>query len=95
MSSALEVRHVYKKFRRGEIYDSLRDLIPALAGRLFRTRRQDGLSQREFWALNDVSFEVGRGEAFGIIGDNGDPNGFLAKIFYGVPKLTYVRVGGP
>ena len=24
-----------------------------------------------------------------------DPNGFLAKIFYGVPKLTYMRVGGP
>jgi lipopolysaccharide transport system ATP-binding protein len=88
MSSALEVRHVYKKFRRGEIYDSLRDLIPALAGRLFRTRRQDGLSQREFWALNDVSFEVGRGEAFGIIGDNGAGKSTMLKLLTGIMNPT-------
>ena len=40
MSSALEVQHVYKKFRRGEMYDSLRDLIPAVTGRMFGKRRE-------------------------------------------------------
>ena len=31
---AVEVSHVSKKFHRGEIHDSLRDLIPALAKRM-------------------------------------------------------------
>ena len=29
---ALRMEHVYKKFRKGEVYNSLRDLIPALTG---------------------------------------------------------------
>ena len=30
---ALRMEHVYKKFRKGEVYNSLRDLIPALTGK--------------------------------------------------------------
>jgi hypothetical protein len=30
---ALQMEHVYKKFRNGEVYNSLRDLIPAPGGR--------------------------------------------------------------
>ena len=48
---SLEMINVNKKFRRGEIYDSLRDLIPALTGRMFRRHKEDVLSDREFWAL--------------------------------------------
>ena len=33
---ALRLDGVYKKFRKGELYDSLRDLIPALATRVLR-----------------------------------------------------------
>ena len=33
---ALEFDHVWKKFKKGELYDSLRDLIPAMAKRLFQ-----------------------------------------------------------
>jgi lipopolysaccharide transport system ATP-binding protein len=66
---ALRVDHVYKRFRIGEIYDSLRDLIPGLTGRLFNSTPET--DKRAFWALQDVSFEVARGEAFGIIGHNG------------------------
>jgi len=95
-SVALEVQHVYKKFRRGEVYDSLRDLIPALAGGLFRRRRKEELSEREFWALKDVSFEVGRGEAFGIIGDNGAGKSTMLKLLTGImqPTSGHMRVNG-
>ena len=47
---------VWKKFRRGERHDSLRDLIPSVARREFRARRASELEHEEFWALRDVSF---------------------------------------
>jgi homopolymeric O-antigen transport system ATP-binding protein len=89
---ALEVQHVFKKFRRGEVYDSLRDLIPALGGRLFRPRKTDELTQREFWALRDVSFEVAQGEAFGIIGDNGAGKSTMLKLLSGIMRPTSGRL---
>lgn len=77
---ALRMEHVYKKFRKGEIYNSLRDVIPALTGRLFREQELDDKGKREFWALQDISFEVKRGESFGIIGHNGAGKSTLLKI---------------
>ena len=87
-SVALDVQHVSKKFRRGEMYDSLRDLIPALTGRLFRGTPAGELSQREFWALKDVTFQVSRGEAFGIIGDNGAGKSTMLKLLSGIMEPT-------
>jgi homopolymeric O-antigen transport system ATP-binding protein len=85
---ALEVQHVSKKFRRGEIYDSLRDLIPALTGRMFRARADGELDKRDFWALNDVSFDVRQGEAFGIIGNNGAGKSTMLKLLTGIMRPT-------
>jgi ABC-type polysaccharide/polyol phosphate transport system ATPase subunit len=63
---------VWKKFRRGEMHDSLRDLIPAMTRRLAgKGTRSAELSANEFWALQDVNFRVGPGDALGIIGANG------------------------
>lgn len=86
--AVLSMEHISKKFRRGEIYDSLRDLVPAMVGRLGRRRPIDVLREKEFWALDDVSFEVRRGEAFGIVGSNGAGKSTILKLLSGIMKPT-------
>ena len=79
---------VWKKFRRGERHDSLRDLVPALAKRAFRRRVVSKSADEEFWAVRDVSFQVDAGEAFGIIGPNGAGKSTILKLLTKILKPT-------
>lgn len=76
----IEFHHVWKKFRRGEIHDSLRDLIPAITKRLLgRGAKSEELAAGDFWAVQDVNFTVGPGQVFGIIGSNGAGKSTILK----------------
>jgi lipopolysaccharide transport system ATP-binding protein len=71
--SAIVVDNISKKFRiphekKNTVFQNIIGLI----------KRQ--FSYEEFWALKDVSFEVNKGEAFGIIGRNGSGKSTLLKI---------------
>lgn len=47
---------------------------------------------REFWALQDVSFDIRRGESWGIIGRNGAGKSTILKIITGTLQATKGRV---
>lgn len=93
---AIEFDHVWKKFKRGEKYDSLRDLIPAMTKRLFAGRYNGELQEKEFWALKDISFQIRRGEAFGIIGPNGSGKSTMLKLISKIhqPNKGNIKVNG-
>jgi len=93
---AVEFDRVWKKFRKGESFDSLRDLIPAMTKRLLSGDRDGDLRPREFWAVKDVSFQVKRGEALGIIGPNGAGKSTVLKLLSKIlrPNKGSIHVQG-
>lgn len=92
---AVQFNGVWKKFARGEKYDSLRDLIPSMTKLLFKSDRSE-LQDKEFWALRDVSLQVGEGDALGIIGPNGSGKSTALKLLSGIlkPSKGDLRVKG-
>jgi lipopolysaccharide transport system ATP-binding protein len=90
--TAIRIEHVYKKFRKGEVYNSLRDLLPALTGRMFQQEELSESDKREFWAVQDLSFEVKAGESFGIIGHNGAGKSTALKMLSRIMKPTKGRM---
>jgi lipopolysaccharide transport system ATP-binding protein len=92
---AVRFEHVSKRFALGERFDSLRDLFPALARRALG-RTSGEAREGDFWALKDISFEVRRGEALGVVGHNGAGKSTMLKHLAGimVPTKGHIEVHG-
>lgn len=89
----IDVQHVSKKFCRDlkkslwyGVKDVLTDLTPWQRRSEGDTTATSELRSGEFWAVNDVSFQLRRGECLGLIGHNGAGKTTLLKMLNGLIK---------
>ncbi|HVF59574.1 MAG TPA: ABC transporter ATP-binding protein [Thermoanaerobaculia bacterium] len=86
---AIRVEGLTKLFRRAAPGEQLRTLKSALLEGSLTARLKP---EEAIAALEDVSFEVGRGEAFGVVGGNGSGKSTLLKLVAGILRPTAGRV---
>jgi len=86
---AVELHNVSVRYITGDFKD--------IGIKEFIVRKLQGKYQiREFWAVNDVSFSLKKGDLCGIIGSNGAGKSTLLKVITGimVPTKGYAIVSG-
>src|SRR5690348_14743315 len=83
---------VSKRYRLGEreSYRALRDVLAGAFAVPWRHRARPATS--ELWALDDVSFTLGRGEVLGLIGANGAGKSTLLKVLSRITEPTRGRI---
>lgn len=85
MISVRNVSKMYRLFNRPK--DRLKEQLFWRFGKTY---------SQEFWALRDISFEMKKGEALGVIGKNGSGKSTLLQIIVGTltPTVGEVKVNG-
>jgi lipopolysaccharide transport system ATP-binding protein len=106
---AISVENISKRYRIGDVgrpsYHRLSEMITGVPRALLNYGRSafkpskdnpskaESENNDEFWALNDVNFEVKQGEVVGIIGRNGAGKSTLLKILSRITEPTSGRFG--
>jgi len=96
-ATLISVRNVSKKFcknLRSSLWYGVKDIAKEILVR--RSENSVGLRRDEFWALQDVSFDLQRGESLAIIGANGAGKSTLLKLLYGLirPDTGEIHIRG-
>ncbi|ACB53897.1 ATP-binding protein of ABC transporter [Crocosphaera subtropica ATCC 51142] len=87
----VKVDHVSKKFCRDlkqSLWYGVQDIMSEVTARKYEHELRKG----EFWSVNDISFELRRGECLGLIGPNGAGKSTLLKILNGLIKPDKGRI---
>ncbi len=83
----IKIKNVSMKFNLGiEKNNSFKETFI----RFFQFKKKD--KPEDFWALNDLTFSVKKGEVIGLVGSNGAGKSTLLKVVSGVMKPTKGKV---
>lgn len=86
---AIRVENLSKRYQIGaKKSGSFRETL----ANTFRRKTEAEAEATEFWALKDVSFDIKRGEAVGIIGKNGAGKSTLLKVLSRITEPTRGRI---
>jgi len=94
MENSIEITNVSKKYVINDgTYLTLRDLVTEGLPNLIKKKKK---RERQFWALKNVTFNIKKGEVFGIIGKNGAGKSTLLKILSRIipPTTGEVKIRG-
>ncbi|MBD3413032.1 MAG: ATP-binding cassette domain-containing protein [Candidatus Aminicenantes bacterium] len=80
------VSRIYRKYSEQHRFKTFKSAI--LKGDLFKSLKAD----EKVYALDQISFKVGKGTTFGVIGENGSGKSTLLKVVAGISKPTSGRV---
>lgn len=85
-TAAIRIEHISKKFQLGkQSSGSIREYL----SQALSSRKKNA---SEFWALQDVTFTVDKGDVMGIIGNNGAGKSTLLKILSRISPPTRGRI---
>lgn len=85
----IDVENMWKRYPRNEHRPSLRhEALGMIKQRLVRHHESPSNTARPFYALKDITFNVRRGEAVGIVGRNGSGKTTLLKLLSGITRPT-------
>lgn len=104
MSSIIQVENLSKSFiishEGKEKYTALRDVMATKAKKIFSfpglMKPKEKITKEEFWALNNLNFEVQTGDRLGIVGSNGAGKSTLLKLLSRITEPTKgeIRIKG-
>lgn len=91
----IKVEGVSKKFSK-DLKKSLKYGLQDLGSALFSSKVERELRPSEFWAIEDINFELKRGECLGLIGHNGAGKSTLLKMLNGLinPDRGSIQIQG-
>jgi len=94
--TAIAVQHLSKKFSRNLRRSMYYGALDVFRSMLSIETQNDVLRLDEFWAVDDISFELKEGQALGLIGANGCGKSTLLRLLNGIymPDRGRIEIQG-